>query len=195
MRRTKAPIQRTRPRVTVEVEDMRLNVDKSLYSENIPERVHTMARLGLTILQMSQSIGVAKITLDKWLANKPEVRQAYDKGKEVFDHGVALAIQQRALGYEYEEIKHVDGIDVNGRPYQYTTRTTKWIPPDVNAGKFWLKNRDPEHWREEQGTNNTLIVNTTENRLNLEVLNEDERKLLRSAAIKTLSSMNGINSG
>ena len=24
------------------------------------------------------------------------------------------------------------------------------VPPDVTAGIFWLKNRDPQHWRDSQ---------------------------------------------
>jgi hypothetical protein len=30
------------------------------------------------------------------------------------------------------------------------------VPPDVTAGIFWLKNRDPEHWRDAWQLEHTL---------------------------------------
>jgi hypothetical protein len=30
------------------------------------------------------------------------------------------------------------------------------VPPDVTAGIFWLKNRDPQHWRDSQQMEHVL---------------------------------------
>jgi hypothetical protein len=30
------------------------------------------------------------------------------------------------------------------------------VPPDVTAGIFWMKNRDPEHWRDVQNVTHVL---------------------------------------
>jgi hypothetical protein len=30
------------------------------------------------------------------------------------------------------------------------------VPPDVTAGIFWMKNRDPEHWRDSQQLEHVL---------------------------------------
>jgi hypothetical protein len=30
------------------------------------------------------------------------------------------------------------------------------VPPDVTAGIFWLKNRDPQHWRDSQQLEHVL---------------------------------------
>jgi hypothetical protein len=42
---------------------------------------------------------------------------------------------------------------VNGRGFQargLCSHYIEHIPPDVTAGMFWLKNRDPENWRDMQ---------------------------------------------
>jgi hypothetical protein len=35
-------------------------------------------------------------------------------------------------------------------------RTSSTCPPDVTAGIFWLKNRDPQHWRDSQQLEHVL---------------------------------------
>ena len=53
-------------------------------------------------------------------------------------------IARRADGYSYNTIKIFR--DKNGKvikvPY------VEHVPPDVTAQIFWLKNRDPTHWRD-----------------------------------------------
>ena len=192
-RRTTKPAPAPKPVTTVEVMDLRYE-RTGLYKENVPKRVGDMAKLGLTIAQMANSMGVSAPTLENWLHDKPEVRKAYEKGRWTHDHGVQLSLLQRAQGFTYVEEKHVDGVDVNGRPYSYTTRTTKRVLGDVPAQMFWLKNRDPENWKDQyRGGDTNIQVNM--NKMNLDILDADEQRLLRSAAIKTLANMNGISGG
>jgi hypothetical protein len=33
---------------------------------------------------------------------------------------------------------------------------TEHVPPDVTAGIFWLKNRNPQHWRDSQQMEHVL---------------------------------------
>lgn len=195
MRRERPQKKPPQPTVTIEVEDMRVGKDKSLCTADMPDRILMMAKLGLSIAQMAQAVGVHSRTLNEWLATRPEIRKAYEDGKHVFDYAVQLALQQRAVGYTYKEVKTVEGKDVNGRKFKTKYTTEKHMPADSTAAIFWLKNRDPENWRDVNKNENTFIVNNTENNLNLDVLSEKEKKLLRSAAIKTISTMNGLPSG
>ena len=50
----------------------------------------------------------------------------------------------RANGFHYDAVKIF--CDKNGRVTKVPYR--EYVIPDVTAGIFWLKNRDPEHWRE-----------------------------------------------
>ena len=54
------------------------------------------------------------------------------------------SLYQRAVGYSYETIKIF--CDKNGNVTKMPYR--EHVPPDVTAQIFWLKNRDPAHWRD-----------------------------------------------
>jgi hypothetical protein len=59
-------------------------------------------------------------------------------------HSSYYLLIYRAVGYSYDAVKIF--CDKNGKvtrvPY------VEHVPPDVTAGIFWLKNRDPAHWRD-----------------------------------------------
>ncbi|MBR7189293.1 MAG: helix-turn-helix domain-containing protein [Clostridia bacterium] len=103
------------------------------------------ARDGLTDEQLARKMGISCGTLYAWKNKFPEISKALKKGKEVVDVEVENALLKRALGYEYTEmmVEHSpDGVK--------RRETVKFIPPDVTAQIFWLKNRKPETWREKQ---------------------------------------------
>jgi hypothetical protein len=58
-----------------------------------------------------------------------------------------------AVGYSYEAVKifmpagHAKPVYA---PY------IEHVPPDVTAGIFWMKNRDPAHWRDNQQVEHVL---------------------------------------
>lgn len=103
------------------------------------------ARNGLTDAQIAKNIGITVKTLYEWKNRFSDFSEALKKGKEVVDIEVENALLKRALGYEYTETmveKSEDGYK--------TRKTRKFIPPDVTAQIFWLKNRRPEVWREKR---------------------------------------------
>ena len=103
------------------------------------------ARDGLTDEQLARKMGISRSTLSAWKATYADISDALKKGKEVVDVEVENALLKRALGYEYTEtmVEHSpDGVK--------RRKTVKFIPPDVTAQIFWLKNRKPETWREKQ---------------------------------------------
>jgi hypothetical protein len=53
------------------------------------------------------------------------------------------SLYNRANGYSYEAEKIF--CDKNGKVTRVPYR--EHVPPDVTAWIFWLKNRDPAHWR------------------------------------------------
>ena len=101
------------------------------------------ARDGLTDDQLARKMGISRYTLNAWKAAYPDISDALKKGKEVVDIEVENALLKRALGYEYVETmveRSPDGVK--------RRETVKFIPPDVTAQIFWLKNRRPEAWRD-----------------------------------------------
>jgi hypothetical protein len=65
-------------------------------------------------------------------------------GKEEADDRVERSLYSRAVGYSFNSEKifcNKDG-EVTRVPI------VEHVPPDVTAQIFWLKNRDPAHWRD-----------------------------------------------
>jgi hypothetical protein len=65
-------------------------------------------------------------------------------GKEEADARVERSLYMRAVGYSYDAEKIF--CDKNGKVTRVPYR--EHLPPDVTAQIFWLKNRDPAHWRD-----------------------------------------------
>lgn len=64
---------------------------------------------------------------------------------------VEAALLRRALGFQQQEIYSEDMIDRKSGEILETAKrkvVTKEVPPDVRALLFWLKNRQPERWRD-----------------------------------------------
>jgi orotate phosphoribosyltransferase-like protein len=164
----------------------------SVYKPEYVKRAFDLAKIGLTHDQMALAIGVGYRAFNKWLVTKPEFNEAVRMGKEIFDSGVELTLLQRAMGYDYDEVKEVTGVDSQGRPYHYTTKTTKKVLPDVTAQIFWLKNRKKERWADVHKQETSLSLNMQKT-LKMELLDEKEREMVKSIAVKSLSGINDIN--
>lgn len=179
--------------ITVEIVNMQRGLP-SKYDASVPERILNLAKLGLSVLQMADAMGVAESTMARWLRDREGVREAYHRGRWEHDHGVELSLEQRATGYTYDEVRVVSGVDSLGREYSYTTTTTKHVPGDVTAQVFWLKNRHPDRWHDvNKDSNTTNILNVNMNKtLQLGTLSDKEREMLESVAFKQIEGMNGV---
>lgn len=118
-------------------------------------KIQGWARAGLTDKQIAKNIGVSEVTLCKWKNDCPEFYAALQKSKEVVDYEVENALLKRALGYEYDEVQ----VKKKGDVVIERTITRKQVPPDTTAQIFWLKNRQPEKWRDRKNIDLTGNVN------------------------------------
>lgn len=104
------------------------------------------ARAGLTDEQIAKNMGIAYSTLREWKKKFSAISAALKKGKEVVDFEVENAMYKSAVGYYVEEEKTFVTV-VDGVPTKRLEKYKKWIPPNVTAQIFWLKNRKPNEWR------------------------------------------------
>lgn len=102
------------------------------------------ARKGLTDVQISHNMGISVTTLSDWKKRFPTISKTLKKGKEVADFEVENALYKRALGYTIEELT-VEDSEKDGHKEK---RVQRHIPADVTAQIYWLKNRNPEFWRD-----------------------------------------------
>lgn len=102
-------------------------------------------RKGATDAEVAELLGVGIWAIMGWAHKYPEFDQARKAGKNVTNKRVERSLYNRAVGYTYEAEKVFFPAGAPG-PVKVTYR--EHVPPDVAACMNWLKNRDPERWRE-----------------------------------------------
>ncbi len=116
----------------------------SPYNKKIyPEQAKKLCLLGAIDLELADFFGIQESTLYVWKTKHPEFTEALKEGKKLANANVALRLYERAMGYSHPEDKIFNN---NGSPL--IVPTTKHYAPDTTAAIFWLKNRDPDNWRD-----------------------------------------------
>ena len=117
----------------------------SKYRHEYVEQARKLCVLGFIDAQMAEFFEVSRKTIDNWKQQYPEFRAAVKQGKQLTDADVADSLRQRAVGYTHKatDFKVVDGEVVQ-------TEYDKHYPPDTAAAIFFLKNRQPELWRDKR---------------------------------------------
>lgn len=105
--------------------------------------------LGATDVDVAELLGVSVPTIDKWKQSKPDFLQALKAAKASADARVEQSLYRRALGWKHKAVKILavanganQGSSVEEIPY------IEHYPGDTTAQIFWLKNRQPERWRD-----------------------------------------------
>jgi len=115
------------------------------YREAYAEGASKLARLGATDAEIADFYNVSVATIYRWKNVHPKFCEALKVGKVEADDRVRRALYHRAVGYEQEAVKIFMPAGKDEPVYApYTER----IAPDTTAAIFWLKNRDPENWRD-----------------------------------------------
>jgi hypothetical protein len=97
--------------------------------------------------------------MEDWKNRYPAFRRAFDIGRHEADGRVASALFKRATGYETkaEKVFQYQGQVVRAE-------TMEHHPPDTQAASFWLRNRQPDHWKERREVD---VAGTFEHRFSL----------------------------
>ena len=118
---------------------------KSLYNPEFhPQKAGELALMGKTAIEIAECFGVNADTIAEWKKQHPEFSDSLKLNRDQADAPVVKSLYQRALGYEYKEIKVIENPDGTRRKEV----TIKRVAPDVTAQIFWLKNRQPADWRD-----------------------------------------------
>jgi hypothetical protein len=103
-----------------------------------------LGRLGATDKEVADFFEVVESTLKLWKSEHPRFSAALKSGKDQADARVEQSLYRRALGYSHDAVKifcSKDG-DITEAPF------VEHHAPDTTACIFWLKNRQPELWRD-----------------------------------------------
>lgn len=109
----------------------------TLYQPEFCEEANKLALLSLTDQQLANYFEIDISNYYRWKNEHPEFCEAIKNGRERADANVASALYARANGLSIQ-----DGVDKDGNPI------VRQIPADPTSMIFWLKNRQPDKWRD-----------------------------------------------
>lgn len=120
---------------------------KTLYKSEFAEQAYKLTLLGATDAELADFFGVSEQSINTWKKRHKDFLESIKRGKGLADANVADRLYQRALGFEHDsvEIKVVDGTIAE-------VPVRKVYPPDATSAIFWLKNRQPDKWRDKTTT-------------------------------------------
>lgn len=110
--------------------------------------LRSFARNGLTDEEIAKKIGIRASTLYEWKKRYSEISEALSKNKLTYDAEVEEAIQKTATGYWTTVTEIEFSKDQEGHRRKTVRKIKKWVPGNVTSQIFWLKNRQPDKWRD-----------------------------------------------
>ena len=120
------------------------------YQDSYVEEAYQLCLLGAIDRQLADAFGVSEQTLNTWKKKHTDFLESINKGKSSADALVAESLYKSALGL------HVS-IEEKETPAG-TFKTTRTIPPNANAQRYWMNNRQPKLWK------NKVIIKENLNR-------------------------------
>ena len=114
--------------------------------------------------QVSKFFKVTEQSFNNYKKKYPKFFESLKDWKKEADLKVEKSLYKRAIGYQYDEVVYekskIGGLGIKLKDGEIeelkhcdsnkTKVTIKEVVPDVTAQIFWLKNRQPESWRDVQ---------------------------------------------
>ena len=128
------------------------------YKEEYNEQAYKLCLLGATDDKLADFFEVDVSTIHRWKLEHEEFCDSIKKGKLIADAEIAEGLYNRAKGATIKvqqaiKLKQVDydqGKRLSERETVEVVDLIQEVPPDTAAGIFWLKNRNPEMWRDKR---------------------------------------------
>lgn len=117
----------------------------SAYRPEFVTQAEKLCALGATDIEIADFFEVNVSTIYRWKNEHPDFCDAIKVAKTIADDRVERSLFQKATGYEQDEVKIF--MPSNAAAPVYAPFRAK-VAPDTTACIFWLKNRQPEKWRD-----------------------------------------------
>ncbi len=115
------------------------------YRTEYVRQAEKLCKLGATDHEIAEFFGIHEATLYRWKHQHPDFCEAIKVGKGPANERVVSSLYRRAIGYSYDAVKLFFD---DGKVIEH--EVVEHVPPNVTAGIFWLKNREPETWRDKR---------------------------------------------
>lgn len=123
------------------------------------ELIQKWARCGVSNEEIRKNLGIGKTTWYKYVNEHIELSELLKKTREIVDAEVENALLKKALGFRVTvkktfKVKNIEynkqGKKIKEEEELKTVDDELYFPPDLGAQCFWLKNRNPEEWRDKR---------------------------------------------
>lgn len=115
----------------------------TLFTPAIKKTLLFLAMKGCTDDEMAKIIRVTTPTLNNWKNAHPDFFDALKSNKLLADTEVERSLFERACGYSHEAVHISSYLGVITK-----TKIIKQYAPDPLCMIFWLKNRQPNNWKD-----------------------------------------------
>lgn len=134
----------------------------SKYTPEVVKTIKKLIVLGLSNKGIAEFLEINEDTLYEWQKVYPEFSDLLKKGRMEADAKVARSLYRRAVGMRIREVTYertgvfqeihndADGSTTTQEVYKKKV-VVKQVIPDVAAQTLWLKNRQPDTWRDNKG--------------------------------------------
>lgn len=96
--------------------------------------------------QIASFFGINVVTLHRWKIKYKDFCNSLKEWKKEADEHVEKSLYARATGYTHPE----DKIFCSANGKVTVVKTVRHYPPDPTSNIFWLKNRQPDKWRDKK---------------------------------------------
>lgn len=128
------------------------------YKEEYNIQAYRLCLLGATDSKLAEFFEIAESTLYEWKLEYPDFSESIKKGKVIADAEIAEGLYNRAKGakikvqqaIKLKQVNYDQGKRLSERETVEVVDLIQEVPPDTAAGIFWLKNRNPEMWRDKR---------------------------------------------
>lgn len=133
--------------------------------------VRMLARQGMTGVEIAKEMGITERTLYNWAKKDQDFFQSLNEGRESTDSEVENALLKKALGGVVKETRKTAVRDSNGDATgkQRVEIIEREVLPDTAACIFWLKNRQPDKWRDKREYEHALVDKIEDDALSAEL--------------------------
>lgn len=122
---------------------------RSCFGAATEKIIEILSSRGFTDVEMAQCLKITEQTFNNWKNKHPKFFESLKDWKKQSDQNVERSLYERAKGYKHPETKAQWVQDQNGGRWE-TIDLERHYPPDPTSMIFWLKNRQPEKWRDKQ---------------------------------------------
>lgn len=119
----------------------------TLYRAEYVDQVYRLCLLGATDVEIAGVLGVNQDTLNRWKKDHPEMYESMKRGKTLADAEIAHSLYHRGKGYSHSAVKIF--MPAGAKEPVYADYTEHY-PPDTAAASLWLRNRQPDRWRDKR---------------------------------------------